>query len=215
VITALGVPRAGSLWRVVVGSSIAAFAAVAAAAASLSPPAAGVADRYLALAAVASIAAVLAAASAGWRTFARPQRLGAFVLLVASAMAWHAGRLWIHERQFDYLVASQREALRLAAVELSGDILDFLAARARTVPPSPAPATWDRDVAGVLAYESDTAGMYEARFGPAVRRAHDLFALEGLDDRDLDVFYRRPANAFQIRIVARRLAFLAGRLNHL
>ena len=31
-------------------------------------------------------------------------------------------------------------------------------------------------------------------------------------DRDLDAFYRRPANAFQITVVARRLAALAHRL---
>jgi hypothetical protein len=212
VTAALGLPRASSLWRLVVGSSIAAFASVAAAAAVVSPFAAGLADRYLALAAVSAIAAVVAAATTGWRTFTRPQRLAAFVLLVASAMSWQAGRMWIHERQFDALVASQREALRLAAIELSGDIVNFLADRARTVPPPPAPATWDHDVAARLAHESETARLYEARFGPAVRRAHDLFAFEGFDDRDLDVFYRSPANGFQIRTVARRLALLARRL---
>jgi hypothetical protein len=39
-----------------------------------------------------------------------------------------------------------------------------------------------------------------------------LLALEGVTDRDLDAFYRRPANAFQIDVVAKKLAALAGRL---
>jgi hypothetical protein len=196
----------------VAGASVVSFATLATAAARLSPPAAALAERYLALAALSAIAGVLAGAVEGWRTFERPQRLAAFVLLVASAMAWQAGRLWIHERQFDALAASQRDALRLAAVELSGDIVNFLAERVRTAPPPPAPATWDRDVAAVLAHDDETVRAYEARFGPAVRRTRDLLDLEGLEDRDLDAFYRRPASAFQIRIVAARLAALARRL---
>ncbi len=204
--------RARSRGRLVAGASVASFAALAVAAARLSPPDAALADRYLALAALSAIAAVVAAVVEGWRTFERPQRLGAFVLLVGSAMTWQAGRLWIHERQFDARAAAQRDALRLAALELSGDVLNFLADRARTAPPAPAAATWDRDVAAVLAHDDDTVRRYEARFGAAVRRTRDLLDLEGLQDRDLDTFYRRPAGAFQIRIVAARLAALAQRL---
>jgi hypothetical protein len=40
----------------------------------------------------------------------------------------------------------------------------------------------------------------------------DMFSLRGLIDRDLDAFFRQPANAFQIGVVARRLAVLAHRL---
>jgi hypothetical protein len=54
--------------------------------------------------------------------------------------------------------------------------------------------------------------LYEAEFGAAVRRTRDLFALRGLTDRDLDAFYRRPASAFDIGVIARRLAVLAHRL---
>ena len=39
-----------------------------------------------------------------------------------------------------------------------------------------------------------------------------MFSLRGLTDRDLDVFYDRPANAFQIDVIAQRLAVLAHRL---
>jgi hypothetical protein len=39
-----------------------------------------------------------------------------------------------------------------------------------------------------------------------------MYSLRGLTDRDLDAFYRRPANAFQIDVVSRRLAVLAHRL---
>ena len=39
-----------------------------------------------------------------------------------------------------------------------------------------------------------------------------MFSLRGLTDRDLDAFYRRPSNAFQIGVIARRLPVLAHRL---
>jgi hypothetical protein len=78
----------------------------------------------------------------------------------------------------------------------------------------PSPATWDRDVAAMLAFENDTSLRFEQRFGPQVRRTRELFELEGFTDRDLDAFYRAPANAFQIGVVATRLAVLARRLAH-
>jgi hypothetical protein len=39
-----------------------------------------------------------------------------------------------------------------------------------------------------------------------------MFWLRRLTDRDLDAFYERPANAFQIGVIARRLTVLAHRL---
>jgi len=102
--------------------------------------------------------------------------------------------------------------LRLAAAELSGDILTFLNRRGRGAPPRPAPATRDRDVDAILQFEDTTTAEYEAWFGARVRRTHDLLALQGLRDPDLDAFSRRPANAFQIDVVARKLAALAQRL---
>ena len=64
----------------------------------------------------------------------------------------------------------------------------------------------------MLRYEQETSLLFEAAFGPRVRRTRDMYALRGLTDRDLDPFYRRPANAFQIDVVSRRLAVLAHRL---
>jgi hypothetical protein len=39
-----------------------------------------------------------------------------------------------------------------------------------------------------------------------------MFSLRGLIDRDLDAFYLRPSSAFEIDVIARRLAVLAHRL---
>ena len=61
-------------------------------------------------------------------------------------------------------------------------------------------------------HEQETAALYEAQFGLAVRQIRQMFAQRGLTDRDLDAFYRRPASAFEIGVVARRLAVLARRL---
>jgi hypothetical protein len=99
----------------------------------------------------------------------------------------------------------------LQATQLSGDIVNFLRQRAVSAPRHPAPATWDRDVAAVLQYEAEDVELFDRMFGPQVRRTRQLFDLEGLTERDLDAFYRHPANAFQMNIIAQKLAALARR----
>ena len=193
-------------------AAIAGCAAVAAAAAALTPPAVAIADQYLTLTAILVGATVVTAAATAKRRLERPQRLAAVVSLLVAAGSWYAARLSVHEKQFDYLVAAQHRQLELAAIELAGDIEIFVRERAAAAPPRPSPATWDRDIAAVLAFDDDTSRRFAQRFGPQVRRTRELFALEGITDRDLDAFYRAPANAFQIGVVAARLATLAHRL---
>ena len=178
----------------------------------MTPPAGGIADRYSTLAAILLTATVLTTLFASRARLGRPGRLAAVVVLIATGMGWYEGRLWVHEKYFDYLVAQQKTDLELRSVELSGDIVNFLRERARTAPPRPTPATWERDVEAVLRYEQETSVLFDAEFGPQARRTRELFSLRGLTDRDLDAFYRRPANAFQIAVVARKLAVLAHRL---
>jgi len=185
---------------------------VAATAAALTPPAVAIADRYLTLTAILVGATIVTAAATAKRRLGREQRLGAVVLLLVAIGCSYAARLWVHEKQFDYLVGAQQRQLELAAVELAGDIENFVRERAAQAPPAPSPDTWDRDVATMLAFEDETSRRFERRFGGQVRRTRELFALEGLTDRDLDAFYRAPANAFQIGVVATRLAGLAHRL---
>jgi hypothetical protein len=201
-----------AICKAAVAAAAVACGTVALAAAELTPPAVSIADRYLTITAILVAAAVLAAVGSARRALDRPERLAAVVALLATAGAWYAAQMAVHEKQFDYLVASQQSQLQLTAVELSGDILNFLYRRGRGAPPRPAPPTWNRDVAAILQFEDTTAAEFEASFGPEVRKAHDLLALEGLRDPDLEAFYRRPANAFQIDVVARRLAALAQRL---
>ena len=61
----------------------------------------------------------------------------------------------------------------------------------------------------------DTAVAQFGRIDALVNNAGTsrAVALEQLTDRDLDAFYRRPANAFQIDVVAKRLLVLARRLD--
>ena len=66
--------------------------------------------------------------------------------------------------------------------------------------------------AALLRYEQETSALFEAKFGLQVRGTRQMFSLRGLTDRDLDAFYRRPSNAFEIDVIARRLAVLAHRL---
>jgi hypothetical protein len=204
--------RIESLYALTSASAIAGCAAVTAAAAAMSPPAVAIADRYVTLTAILIAATVITTAATAKRKLDRPERLVAVVVVLAATSAWYGVRTWVHEKQFDYLVSSQQRQLELAALELSGDIENFLHERAAAAPPHPAAATWDRDVAATLEFESETSVLFEVRFGAQVRRARELFALEGLTSRDFDAFVRHPANAFQIDVVATQLTALAHRL---
>jgi len=144
--------------------------------------------------------------------FGRQERLALFVLLGAIGLGWLGAREWVAERRFDDLVMRQDHALKLTVQQLSGQILAFVAERGRHAPPSPRPATWARDEDAFLAYETDTVRDFNAAFGAQVRAAHDVLGLLGIGDRDLDAFYQRPANDFQMRIVATRLATLVAKL---
>ena len=131
---------------------------------------------------------------------------------MATIMTWFSARLWVHEEAVRLPGCAAKTYLELRAVELSGDIANFLRERGRTAPPRPQPATWDRDEITVLRYEQETAALFEAEFGAQVRTTREMFAQRRLIDRDLDAFYRRPSTAFEIGVVARRLAVLAHRL---
>lgn len=147
-----------------------------------------------------------------YASFERHDRLAALVMLMAIAGGWYAADGWVHERQFDAIVAAQNAELRQSAAQLSASILAFVAERDRHAPPRPRPATWDEDEAAFARYEAEMVQTFEQRFGRSTRVAHDVLRQLGVRDRDFDVFYARPANAFQMRIVGVRLAALAARV---
>lgn len=204
--------RVDAIGRSAVAAAIGGLVMVTIVADRLTPPAGAIADRYSTLAAILIVATVLTTLVVSRERLGRPGRLAAVVVLLATGVAWYGGRQWVHEKYFDYLVAQQKTTLELDSIEISGAITNFLHARANSAPPRPRPATWERDEDAVLRYEQDTAQLFEADFGPQVRRIREMYSLRGLIDRDLEAFYRRPANAFQIGVIARRLAVLAHRL---
>jgi hypothetical protein len=204
--------RADAIARSALAAVIGGLVMVTLVADRLTPPASAIADSYSTLAAILIVATVLTTLVVSRERLGRPGRLTAVVVLLATGMAWYGGRQWVHEKYFDYMVTQQKTTLELDSIELSGTIASFLHARARAAPPMPRPATWERDEDAVLRYEQETSLLFEAQFGPLVRRIRDMYSLRGLIDRDLDAFYRRPANAFQIDVVSRRLAVLAHRL---
>jgi hypothetical protein len=178
----------------------------------LSPPATDVAMWCFGSAAVLLGLKLLVWIVTAHHAFGPPERLAAFVLLCTIAMGWFGARQWIHQRQFDDLVASQNADLKLTVMELSSEILAFVSTRVREAPPAPRPATWDQDEAAAAQYEIATERAFERRFGKQVRATHDILGLLGIADKDLDVFYPRPADAFQMRVVAVKLARLADRV---
>jgi len=201
-----------AIGRAAVGAAIGGLVMVTVVADRMTPPAGAIADRYSTLAAILIVATVLTTLVASHGELDRPGRLAAVVVLLATGMAWYSGRQWVHEKYFNYLVDQQRTNLELGAVELSGDIGHFLRDSASTAPPPPKPLTWEHDEEAVLRYEQDTSVLFEAQFGPQVRKVREMFSLRGLIDRDLDAFYLRPSSAFEIDVIARRLAVLARRL---
>jgi hypothetical protein len=196
----------------VVGPPLATLVALGVTAGRVSPTAPGVASACFETAAGLCLVKVCAWVIRSRERFGRQERLALFVMLGAIGLSWLGARQWLAERRFDDLVTRQDHAIKLTVQQLSAQILAFVGERDRHAPPPPRPATWERDEAAFLTYETDTVREFNVVFGAQVRAAHDVLGLLGIGDRDLDAFYRRPANDFQMRIVAARLATLVAKL---
>ena len=168
-------------------------------------PAFDVAGTCVSIIAIIIAAKVLAWVAVAGATFGREERLLAFVMLASVALGWIGAGERIDERAFDYRAAQQKAEFTQALHDTSVRILQFCSARDRVAPPHPRPATWQQDVDNFDRFESETVRAYERRFGARVRAAHDLASLRGLRDRDLDAFFRHPANEFQIKVIAKKL----------
>jgi hypothetical protein len=176
------------------------------------PPAFSVALTCISIFAAAMAVRLVAWVAASGASFGREERLVAFVSLMAIGFGWLGAREWIADRDFDYLAAQQKADLVYSLRDLSLRIDGFTATRDRVAPPRPRPATWQKDEDTFERFEDETVVEYERRFGARVRMARNLVALRGVTDRDFDTFYRRPANEFQIRVIARKLDAFAARL---
>jgi len=177
------------------------------------PPAPGIEERCLTVVAVLLAVKLFAWVAERGHTFGREQRLASFVSFIAIGMCWVGMRQSIAEAAFDYVVAQQRADLAETSRTLAYQIDAFLQGRRRIAPPAPRPRTWEEDEGAFGVFETETVRMYERQFGARVRVNHDLMSLRGLGDREFDRFYRRPANEFQMRVVAERLVFFAGKLD--
>jgi len=204
--------RPSTCWWII-GASVVSFAAVGVAAASLNPPAVAMADDDFTLAAILAIAGIVVFVSGHVRPFGRQAQLATFVALIAVGFSWSGARQWNHARLVTYLFERQTEQIRLNAMQLSANLVNFLRDRRREAPPPPAAATWDADERAIIGFEDETARLFEVKFSRDVRSSRDLLALRGLRDRDLDTFYRHPANQFQIQTIALKLSALSRRLN--
>ncbi len=177
------------------------------------PPAPGIEERCLTAVAVLLAVKLFAWVARSGHTFEREQRLVTFVSFIVIGMAWVGIRQEIAEAAFDYVVVQQRADLAETSRTVAYRLDAFLQGRHRAAPPAPRPKTWDEDEEAFGRFETETIRLYERQFGGRVRACHDLMSLRGLGDRDFDRFYRRPANEFQMRVVAERLLFFAGKLD--
>ena len=196
-----------------VGPPVVVLLAFAEIGARLAPPAVDVALWCFGAAAVLLAVKLLIWVGSSHRGFDRPERLAAFMMACAIGMGWYSARQWVHERQFDDLVAAQNADLKLSANELSAEILSFLAERGRHAPRRPRPATWEEDEADISRYQMVTVQQFESRFAKQVRATHDILSLLGFRDKDLDLFYAHPASPFQMQVVAVKLSTLAARVD--
>ena len=203
--------RVFSWWTA--GAGIAAASAFIVIALRQSEPAFDVAATCASIIGVIIAAKVLAWVAVSGAAFGREERLLAFVMLASAALGWIGTGEWIDERAFDYRVAQQKADLMHTLHDMSIRITQFCNARDRMAPPRPRPATWQQDVDAFDRFESDTVRSYERRFGSRVRAAHDLASLRGLRDRDLDAFFRHPANEFQMRVIAKKLDGFSQKLS--
>src|SRR5258706_13973618 len=103
-------------------------------------------------------------------------------------------------------------ALKAPAAKVCASFRAFGAERGRHSPPPPRPATWNQDEAAFARYETETVEAFERQFGKRTRVAHDIFGQLGIRDKDFDVFYAHPANAFQMQVIAVKLASLAAKV---
>lgn len=198
----------------IIGAAVMTVAAFGVIAASMAPPATAIADDDFTLAAILAASGVIVWVAGNGRTFGRPAQLATFVSLVLVSGAWSGARQWNHQRQLDYIVGRQRQQLRLSALELSGNLINFLRERRKFLPSPPAPDTWDKDERAIIRFEAETVKLFEQRFAREVRSTHDLLALRGYRDRDFDLLYRRPAGEFHIRTIAVKLAALGNKIDH-
>jgi hypothetical protein len=197
----------------IIGASVASFATIGAIAASLTPPAVAIAEDDFTIAAILAVAGVIVYVTRSGQPFGRAMQLATFLALVGVGGGWYGARQWTRTRQLQYLFDRQTQQIRLNTVQLSANLVTFLRDRRRYVPPPPSAATWDEDERAITRFERETARLYDAKFSREVRAAHDLLALRGLRDRDLDLVYRRPADEFQIQTIALKLSLLARRLD--
>ena len=163
-------------------------------------------------AALVALAKVAVWVGTSHQTFHREERLVVVVCVLVIGGAWYSTRIWTNERYFDALIASQNRNLKLTLDELSGRILVFVNQETRDAPPLPKAETWDKDEAALLRYRQTTERVFEAEYGSQVRAAHDVLRLFSLTDRDFERFYRQPADTFEMRVVANKLAFFSAKI---
>jgi hypothetical protein len=205
--------RPSIVWWII-GVAVLTVAAFGVIAGLMTPPAVAIADDDFTFAAILAASGVIVWVAGSNRAFGRPAQLGTFLALLVIAGAWSGARQWSHQRQFEYVANRQRQQLRLSALELSGNLINFLRVRRQFLPPPPAPDTWDKDERAIIRFEAETVKAFEQKFAREVRSTHDLLALRGYRDRDLDTLYRRPADEFHIRTIAIKLATLANKIDH-
>src|SRR5258708_646252 len=138
--------RIDAIGRDAVAAAIGGLLMVTVVADRLTPPAGAIADSYSTFAAILVAATALTTLFVSRARLGRPGRLAIVVLLLVTGVSWYSARLWIHEKQFGYLVAQPKTDLDLRNLQLSRQIANFLRERARTAPSPPKPPPFEPDV---------------------------------------------------------------------
>jgi hypothetical protein len=101
------------------------------------------------------------------------------------------------------------EELRRNALEVSRDVLGFLAQRDAEKPAAPRPDTWQRDVEEEARYSRETLALYSLRYAADLVAVCEALAGMGLVDKELETPDQHLANPLGVRMVAERIGALA------
>ena len=108
--------------------------------------------------------------------------------------------------------ANGQVSLRDRTEDLSSEIDKFLIDCESKKPPQPTITAMEADINRLFDYFRDKVREYSSKFTPLVIGIRDEFAKNGLQDKELDKYYKNPDSMREIHIIAERLRILAGQV---
>jgi hypothetical protein len=108
--------------------------------------------------------------------------------------------------------AKVKRGLKGRAIFLSYQILQFLRTREHNEPDTEKKGISNEDTDNMINYFNETMTQYSSKYGDKVISIRNEFAGQKKQDKELDKYYKHPANPIEILIIAERIEALADQL---